>query len=78
MLRDEIRDLLSNDPFEPFRIKLVNGDNHDVFDAQTVALQEVTLTIATTDQNWYILPIDKINSIESLIADFHTELHRHG
>jgi hypothetical protein len=78
MLRDEIRDLLSNDPFEPFRIKLVSGDNHDVFDPQTVALQELTLAIATTDQNWYILPIDKINSIESLIADFHTELHRHG
>ena len=64
-------DLLSQNPFEPFRLKLVNGDTHDVFDPQTLALQSTTVTIASHDQNWVVFGLDKINSIESLIADYH-------
>jgi hypothetical protein len=77
MLRDHLNDLLSTVPFEPFRIKLVNGDTHDVFDPQTLAVQQSTVVIASHDQNWAAFPIDKINSIESLIADFPNELARH-
>ena len=65
-------------PFEPFRIKLVNGDAHDIFNPQTVALQRSALAIASSDQNWVLFPLDKVNSVESLIADYHGELARHG
>jgi hypothetical protein len=31
MIRDELGRLIGRDPFEPFQIKLVNGDAHHVF-----------------------------------------------
>ena len=71
MLRDALRNLIDADPFEPFRIKLVNGDWFDVFDPNTAAVQQVAVYIASHDQNWAVIPIDKINSIESLMADYH-------
>lgn len=71
MITDRLRELLLADPFEPFRLKLVNGDWFDVFDPQTVAPQQATVYIASNDQNWVLFPIDKINSIESLMADYH-------
>jgi hypothetical protein len=64
-------DLLGRAPFEPFRVRLVSGDTHDVFDPQTVAAQQATVTIASHDLNWVIFPYDKVASIESLLADFH-------
>ena len=30
LMEEDLGDLLSREPFEPFRIKLVNGDAHDV------------------------------------------------
>ncbi len=71
MLRDELEDLIAQEPFEPFRIKLVNGDFHDVFNPQNVALLVWTFHIMPPDQNWMIFPIDKIAAVESLIADYH-------
>jgi hypothetical protein len=76
-MRDYLQELLAAHPFEPFRIKLVNGDLYDVFDPQTVAVQLRRVTIASHDQNWVVFPIGKINSIESLIADYQGELHAH-
>ena len=51
--------------------KLVNGDHHDVFDPQTVSLERTVVFIASQDQNWVVFPAAKVNSIESLIADYH-------
>ena len=70
MIRDHLNQLLAREAFEPFRIRLVNGDSHDVFDPQTTAVLRSTVVIASHDQNWVVFPIDKINSIESLIADY--------
>lgn len=70
-MKVRLRQLLVRDPFEPFRIKLVNGDTHDVFDPQTVAPENRVVFIAYPDQNWAMFRYTKINSIESLIADYH-------
>jgi hypothetical protein len=77
MIRTRIRRLLAAEPFEPFRIKLVNCDVHDIFDPQTVSLERDVIFIASTDQNWVMFPFSKINSIESLIADYHGESAAH-
>lgn len=78
MISERLEKLLRGSPFEPFRIKLVNGDNHDGFDLQTVAVQRRTVFLASPDQNWYLFPTNKINSIESLIADYHGEAAAHS
>jgi hypothetical protein len=61
---------VDKEPFEPFRLKLVNGDWHDVFYPQNMVVMKTIVTLTPPDQNWVIFPIDKINSVESLIADF--------
>ena len=71
MIRTRIRRLLAATPFEPFRINLVNRDAHDIFDPQTVSFERDVIFIAATDQNWAMFPFSKINSVESLMADYH-------
>jgi hypothetical protein len=75
VLRDELDRLLAAEPFEPFRIKLLNGDWHDIFNPRNVALMELEVFFGPPDQNWFVFPIDKIASIESLMADFHGDAH---
>ena len=76
MLREELQILIERDPFEPFRIKLVNGDSHDVFHPHNTAVLEWSVSITPPDQNWVLFPLDKIASIESIIADYPGELAR--
>ncbi len=78
MIKSELEILLGRTPFEPFRIKLINGDIYDVFDPGTVALLTFTISVAMQDQNWVLAPYTKINSIESLFADYQGKLHEHG
>lgn len=77
MIHDHLRQLLGKAPFEPFRIRLIAGGHHDVFDPQTVVVQAKSVVILPHDQNWLIFPVDKINSLESLIADYQGELAEH-
>jgi hypothetical protein len=77
MRRDHLRDLLAADPFEPFRLKLINGDIHDVFDPQTVSPGRHEVFIALPDLNWVSFAYDKINSVESLISDYQGQLAEH-
>jgi hypothetical protein len=77
MRRDHLRELLAAEPFEPFRLKLVNGDIHDVFDPLTVSPARQEVFIALPDLNWVTFTYDKINSAESLIADYHGQLAEH-
>jgi len=77
MLREELQILIEREPFEPFRIKLVNGDIHDVFHPHNTAVLEWSVSIMPPDQNWVVFPLDKIASIESLMADFPGELAKH-
>jgi hypothetical protein len=68
MMEEEVKRLLVRDPFEPFRIKLVNGDAHDVNAPDFVAILEEGLYIASHDGLWVEFPYDRIASLECLIA----------
>lgn len=70
MFVQSLEDLFTAEPFEPFRLRLVNGDSHDVFYPQAVSLLRGSLNLYHADGNWAIIPYDKIAAIESLIADF--------
>jgi hypothetical protein len=65
-LRDELQYQAAADPFEPFLIKLVNGDSHEIRDPQDLSIGTGTATITTADKRWTVFPLDKINSLESL------------
>lgn len=77
MIGNELDRLIQKPAFEPFRIKLVNGDRHDVFDPQSVAVLKREVSITPSDQSWVIFPIDKIASLESLIEDYPGQLAKH-
>ena len=77
MIREELSKLLATEPFEPFQIKLVNGDAHQVFHPNNVAVLKFTVNINWPDQNWVIFPLDNVASLESLIADFQGETAQH-
>ena len=68
MTEQEIKDLLARDPFIPFRIKLVNGDAHDVNGSDNVAVLEQGLYIASQDGERAMFPFDRIASLKSLIV----------
>jgi len=70
MISDEIQELIEKEPFEPFCIKLVNGDIHNVTNPSAVVVLESEILIAMFDQNWVIFPHDKVNSLESLLDDY--------
>ena len=70
MIEHRLRILLAAQPFEPFRIKLVNGDGHDVVYADLVAVLEVGVYVTTQDGHWAEFPFDRIASFESLVSDF--------
>ncbi len=67
MIEEEIMDLLSREPFLPFRIKLVNGDAHDVNGPDNVAVLDQGLYIASQDGLWAEFPFDRVASLESLV-----------
>ena len=77
MIRDELARLIAREPFEPFQIKLVNGDAHNIFYPHNIAVEKTTVSIMWPDQNWVVFPLDKIASLESLIADFAGEVAKH-
>ncbi len=62
-----MRELLPAEPFDPFRIKLVNGDAHDVSNPHNVATLEEGLYITSHDGEWTQFPYDRVASLESLL-----------
>ena len=74
MFVQSLEELFTAKPFEPFRLRLVNGDSHDIFYPHTVSLLSSSLNVYHADGNWAIIPYDKIAAIESLIADFQGHL----
>jgi hypothetical protein len=45
----ELRELIERDPFLPFRIKLVNGDAHDIGYPRSIALLSDSVYVAPLD-----------------------------
>jgi hypothetical protein len=73
---DDLRDLLTRDPFEPFRVRHTSGDHYDIRDPLTVALMKSRLFIALprSDQSAYV-PYLHIAALETL-ANGHGGLSR--
>ena len=70
MIEEGVRALLERDPFEPFRIRLINGDRHDVLLPAMVAVLEEGLFVTSQGGHWAQFPFDRVASFESLIGDF--------
>jgi hypothetical protein len=64
----EVKRLLAGEPFVPFRIKLDNGNGHDIPYAHLVAELERGLFIAQQGGHWVQFPYERISSLESLVA----------
>ena len=70
MLERDLTDLLEKDPFEPFRITLVNGFYHDILLPQTVTFLKERVFITDTHGQWALFPFQAMVSLESLVSDF--------
>jgi hypothetical protein len=53
--------------FSPFRIKLINGDAHDVSDPMIAAMLGRTVFIAPRHGEWVKFRYNRIASLESLL-----------
>jgi hypothetical protein len=48
---DNVRHLMNLEPFEPFEIRLANGDTHRIIDADTIAVGKNVVVIAYSDSD---------------------------
>lgn len=65
---DDLHNLLKKQPFDPIRIKLSNGDAHDVRDPDLVVVMKTKMFIAFPDDRFVLLPLRHVASVESLQA----------
>jgi hypothetical protein len=67
MNADEIRELLRQDPFQPFRFHLTSGDTYEIRDPNSVALGQRRVFIAFSDADRQaFFPYLHIAAIETL------------
>jgi hypothetical protein len=48
---DNVRHFMNVEPFEPFEIRLANGDKHRIVDADNIAVGKNVVCIAYSDSN---------------------------
>jgi hypothetical protein len=68
MRTEDIEELLSREPFLPFRIFLTNGDHFDVSRRHSIATGRNMLFIVLPDDRWKYIPLRHIASVETLQA----------
>ena len=70
MFLNDIRELLARDPFEPFRIKLVSGDAHDIFSPAVfhIMADEERCFHASGDGTGYLFAVKYIVSLEAIFG----------
>jgi hypothetical protein len=66
-MKEEVHNLLAREPFDPFRIKLINGDAYDVSHPMSAALLERSVFITMNDGEWVEFRYNRIASLESLL-----------
>ena len=69
MLGRDLREMLVKDPFDPFRIRLINGDFHDVFDPVAFYIYRDGNRCFHATQDGNLFKIDAIVSLESLLTE---------
>jgi hypothetical protein len=67
VIKRDIGELLGREPFVPFRIKLVNGDAHDITHPPLVAFLEEGLFVLYSSGEWAEFPFERVASLESLV-----------
>ena len=66
MHHEAMQELLRRQPFEPFEIRLTNGEKHEVRHPEMVLLLKSRLVIALPDDRMVICPLLHIASVETL------------
>jgi len=61
----DIRDLLDKEPFEPFRIRMADGNSYVVDNPQLVVPMESQLFIALPNDRWKFLSYMMMTSVEN-------------
>lgn len=57
MSATEIRELVSREPFEPFRLRLSSGDVYAVKDPRAIAIMKSRLFLALSGDDWVFIPL---------------------
>lgn len=67
MATEDLRELLTRDPFRPFRVRLTSGDNYVIRDPLSAAMMKSRLFIAVpnSDRSIYV-PYLHIAALETL------------
>ncbi len=67
MAMDDLKDLLTRDPFQPFRVRLTSGDHYDVRDPSLTVMMKSRLFIALprSDRS-VVVPYLHIAALETL------------
>ncbi len=67
MAMDDLRELLTRDPFQPFRVRLTSGDHYDIRNPLSAAMMKSRLFIAlpNSDRTVYV-PYLHIAALETL------------
>ena len=66
MSHEAMQELLRRQPFEPFEIRLTNGEKHEVRHPEMALLLKSRLVIALPDDRMVICPLLHIASVETL------------
>ena len=66
MNHDAMQQLLRREPFEPFEIRLTNGEKHEVRHPEMALLLKTRIVIALPDDRMVIAPLLHIASVETL------------
>ncbi len=67
MSADELREILTREPFEPFRIRLTSGDAYEIRDPNSVALGRNRVFVAFPDADrWAFFGYLHVAAVESL------------
>ena len=66
MNHDAMQELLRRQPFEPFEIRLTNGETHELRHPEMALLLTSRLVIALPDDHMVICPLRHIASVETL------------
>jgi len=66
MNHEAMQELLRRQPFEPFEIRLTNGEKHEVRHPEMALLLRSRLVIALPDDRMVICPLLHIASVETL------------
>lgn len=66
MNHEAMQELLRRQPFEPFEMRLTNGEKHEVRHPEMALLLRSRLVIALPDDRMIICPLLHIASVETL------------